>query len=854
MKDIKETVGELSLDRLRALSHTLAALPSDRRECEIEPRGDQVDFIPLSLAQERLWFLEQFEPLGGAYNNSIALELEGELDQAALERSFAELVKRHESLRTRIETTPDGKGRQVIDPAGEFRLQVVDLSSWPEAGRRAEAARLAQDEAVRPFDLRSELFRVWLFRVSAEEHILLMMLHHIMSDGWSESVLVRELGILYTAYQQGRPSPLPELEAQYADYALWQREWLQGEVLERQVAYWRERLRGIPAALELPTDRPRPATFSYKGARHPLAFSRELTARLEALGRRKSATLYMVLLAGLQILLSRWSGQDDIAVGSPIAGRTQRKTEGMIGFFINTLVMRTELSGDPTFVELLGRVKSVTQRAYTHQDLPFERLVAELQPERDLSRQALFQVMFALQNMPLSSSGLPGLTGRRVPLAAPTSKFDLTIEFFEMDSGLVGSVEYATDLFDQGTIERFAGNFKTLLEAVVEEADRPISELPLLSEAERRLLLEEWNETARDYPKEKLIHQLFEEQVERTPDATAVVYEDARLSYGELNRRANQLAHHLRGLGIGPEMRVGICLGRSIGMIEASLGALKAGAAYVPLDPADTPDRLMYMVEDARLIALISEQEVIEKLRGYSGRIISIDADREIIPEDRVKNPANGATAENLAYIIYTSGSTGEPKGVGIEHRGLVNLVAWHQSEFRVSSEDRATQVAAIGFDASVWEVWPYLTAGASVNIAPEDTRRNPSELLIWLERNEVTIGFLPTPLAEAVLADGWPATLRMRQLLTGGDRLHRAAVKGKRISLINNYGPTESTVVATSGRVEEGVGEPSIGRPIQNAQIYILDEIMRPTPVGVPGELYISGAGLARGIWIGPI
>jgi amino acid adenylation domain-containing protein len=361
-------------------------------------------------------------------------------------------------------------------------------------------------------------------------------------------------------------------------------------------------------------------------------------------------------------------------------------------------------------------------------------------------------------------------------------------------------------------------------------------------------VIEQWNETAVDYPRGKCVHELFEEQVERTPDAIALVYQEQSLSYAELNAQANRLAAYMRGLGVGPDVLVSICLNRGVGTVEAALGVLKAGGAYVPLDPAYPPDRLMYMLEDARLIALISEQEVIERLRGYSGRIISIDADREIISGYPVENPASRATAENLAYIIYTSGSTGQPKGVGIEHRGLVNLVTWHQSEFRVSSTDRATQVAAIGFDASVWEVWPYLTAGASVCIAPEDARRNHSELLTWLERNEVTIGFLPTPLAEATLTEGWPATVRMREFLTGGDRLHRAAVEGKRISLINNYGPTENTVVATSGRVEEGAGEPSIGRPIQNTQIYILDEKTEPTPVGVGGELYISGVGLARG------
>ena len=413
---------------VRELAEQVELARRDEQGLQAPPLGPRPrqGSLPLSLAQERLWFLEQLEPLGSAYNEIMALELEGELDQGALERSFAELARRHESLRTRIETTAEGQGRQVIDPAGGFRLRVVDLTSRPEAGRREEARRQAQAEARRPFDLSRELFRVSLFRLSAEEHVLVIALHHIISDVWSLlGVLRHELNALYSAYKEGRPSPLPELEAQYADYAIWQREWLQGEILERQVGYWREQLRGMPAALELPTDRPRPAAPSYKGARHPLSLSKDLVASLEALGRSKGATLYMTLLGALQVLLSRWSGQEDIAVGSPIAGRTHRKTEGLIGFFLNTLVMRTDLSGDPTFTELLGRVKNVALGAYTHQDLPFEKLVAELQPERDLSRQALFQVMFTLQNQPLSSAQLPGLVWRPAPMPATTAKFDL---------------------------------------------------------------------------------------------------------------------------------------------------------------------------------------------------------------------------------------------------------------------------------------------------------------------------------------------------------------------------------------------------------------------------------------------
>ena len=446
------------------------------------------------------------------------------------------------------------------------------------------------------------------------------------------------------------------------------------------MAYWRERLRGIPAALELPTDRPRPATFSYKGARQPLALSKELTASLEALGRREGATLYMALLAALQVVLSRWSGQEDIAVGSPIAGRTHRKTEGLIGFFINTLVMRTDLSGDPTFVELLERVKNVTLGAYTHQDLPFEKLVTELQPERDLSRQALVQVMFTLQNMPLSSLRLPGVTLRQAPLVTTTSKFDLAVVFFEIDSGLEGSVEYATDLFDRETIERFAGNFKTLLEAVAVEADRRISELPLLSEAERRQLLEEWNATQAEYPQEKLVHELFEEQARKTPDAAAVVYEDATLSYGGLNRRANQLAHYLRELRVGPDERVAICAERGLEMVVGLLGVLKAGGAYVPLDPAYPVERLHYMLEDSAPVALLTQSHLQGLFKDVADEVVVIEVGAEASiwddhPENNLDSISGALTPENLAYVIYTSGSTGAPKGVAIEHRNAVNLI-----------------------------------------------------------------------------------------------------------------------------------------------------------------------------------
>ncbi len=846
------TVRELGeeVERTRREQQGLQAPP-------LAPRPRQGP-LPLSLAQERLWFLEQLAPLGNTYNEIMGLELDGALDQAALEGSFAELVRRHESLRTRIETTADGQGRQVIDPAGGFRMGVVDLTSWPEAGRRAEAVRLAQAEATRPFELSRELFRVWLIRLSAEEHILLVMLHHIISDVWSlAGILLRELSVLYTAYQEGRSSPLPELEAQYADYALWQREWLQGEILERQVAYWRERLRGMPAALELPTDRPRPATPSYKGARQRLALSKELTASLRALSRREDATLYMTLLAALQVLLSRWSGQEDIAVGSPIAGRTHRKMEGLIGFFVNTLVMRTDLSGDPTFVELLGRVRSVALGAYTHQDLPFEKLVAELQPERDLSRQALFQVMFTLQNMPMSSLRLPGLTWKPAPLVPTSSKFDLAVEFFERDSGLEGSVEYATDLFDRETIERFAGNFKTLLEAVVEEADRPISELPLLGEAERRLLLEEWNETARDYPKEKLIHQLFEEQVKRTPDAVALVYEDEQLTYLELDRRTNRLAHYLQTLGVGPETRVGICMERSLEMIVGLLGILKAGGAYAPLDPAYPVERLRSMLDDSDAPVLIAQKRIADRLPEVTQRRVYLDSDWEAIEQYPDTAPPTATLSANLAHIIYTSGSTGRPKAVAAVHSAVVNRLEAEREISGVSGQEVCCQKTSIGFVDAVAETWGPLLSGRLLIVASENEARNPRELFSLISRERitrlVTVPSLAWSMVESERVGEDLKSLRSWTLsgeALPGELLRRLRQSLPECRLINLYGSSEVAADATCYAEADGAERVTvpIGRPIANSQSYVLDRSLELVPLGVIGELYIGGEGLARG------
>jgi amino acid adenylation domain-containing protein len=636
----------------------------------LERREREGQRAPLSLAQERLWFLEQLEPLGSTYNEVLTVESEGELDEEALEKSFAEMVRRHETLRTRIEMTESGEGVQVIEPAGGFRLQVVDLREWGEGeAGRAEAERRVQAEAERPFDLSRELFRVRLYRLGAERHILQVVMHHIVTDGWSLlGVLPYELNVLYGAYREGRPSPLPELEVQYADYALWQREWLQGEVVERQMEYWREQLGDMEGVLEMPTDRPRPAVPSYRGGRVLLVVGQELKEGLMRLGRQQGVTLYMVLLGGLQVALGRWSGQQDIAVGSPIAGRTQRKLEGLIGFFLNTLVMRTKLEGEPAFAELLERVKTVTLGAYTHQDLPFEKLVAELRPERDLSRQALFQVMLILQNMKRSTLGLSGLKQKQVPTKATTSKFDLMLTIFEEEGDMYGSVEYATDLFEQETVERFARSYRTLLEAVVEDGGRGIWELPLLSAAERAQLVEEWNRAEWEGQPERCVQEIFAEQAERTPDAVALVSAEKQLTYGELEQRANRLADCLRRLGVGPEKRVGICVERGVEMVLGLLGILKAGGTYVPLDPRFPAERLRYMVEDSGPVVLLTQGHLQELCTGTGSIAPVIDVTAFTAWQDQDKEERSseqaitGGSASKSLISLYVR-VNGKTKG-----------------------------------------------------------------------------------------------------------------------------------------------------------------------------------------------
>ncbi|AFZ17945.1 non-ribosomal peptide synthetase [Allocoleopsis franciscana] len=823
--------------------------------------------LPLSFAQQRLWFLDQLVPNNAFYNTPAAVRLSGSLNLAALEETFNEIVRRHEALRTTF-VTVEGQPVQAIAPTLTLSLPVIDLRSHPQTERENEVGRLTTQAAQRPFDLsKTPLLRVTVLQLDEAEYVLLIILHHIVSDGWSMGVLIREIAALYSAISSQQPSSLPPLPIQYADFAYWQRECLQGEVLATQLAYWRQQLDGI-SVLNMPSDRPKPAVQTYQGATQFLQLPKSLSEALEALSQREGATLFMTLLAAFQTLLYRYTQQEDIVVGSPIANRNRSEIEGLIGFFVNSLVLRTDLSGNPTFRELLSRVREVALGAYAHQDLPFEKLVEELHPERSLNQNPLFQVVFALQNAPMETLELPELTLSPLEFVdTGTTRFDLEFHLWERkpnqgleanrSEGISGFVVYSTDLFDAATITRMLDHFQKLLEGIVANPEQRLADLPLLKEAERHQLLVEWNNTQIEYTKDRCVHQLFEAQVEKTPDAVALIFENQEITYGELNRRSNQLAHYLRKQGVGEEVLVGLCLERSPEMVVGMLGILKAGGAYLPLDPSYPAERLSVMLEEAQVPVLLTQQQWVERIGKNQPQVICFDTDGETIARKNADNLIHHVTLNNLVYVIYTSGTTGKPKAVQIEHRGLLNLVFWHQQTFAISSLDRATQIAGFAFDACGWEIWPYLSTGASIYFPNEEIRRSPERLRDELISKSITISFLPTPLAEKfLLLDGFNNSA-LRLLLTGGDKLRYYPSASHPFQVVNNYGLTETTVVATSGIVpgKETVGmygkmpvTPVLGRPIANTQVYILDQYLHPVPIGVVGELYISGDGLARG------
>ncbi|WP_063748729.1 non-ribosomal peptide synthetase, partial [Chondromyces apiculatus] len=797
--------------------------------------------LPLSFAQERLWFLDRLEPNSPFYNISLIVRLSGPLVVGALARGLRALGQRHESLRT---TFPSLEGQPYQAITEEPRWSLVTVDTPP-----SDVQRRSEEEARTPFNLaEGPLFRATLLRSSDQEHALLLTMHHIVSDGWSMGVLVRELGGLYEAFSAGQPSPLSELPIQYADHAVWQRRKLQGETQDAHLAYWQATLTGAPS-LSLPTDRPRPPVVSHRGSTLTFQLPRDLGDDLRALSRKEGATLFMTLLSAFAVLLGRHANQSDFCIGTPVAGRSREEVEGLLGFFINTLVLRADLSGEPTFRALLSRTREAALGAYAHQDVPFEQIADKLGVARSLGHSPLFQVMFVLQNAPTDALRLPGLVVSTEEVTTGTAKFDLTLAMQERSEGLFGVFEYATDLFDAETIARLAGHLGVLLRAVVQDPDAPISTLPLLTDAERHRLLVEWNDTVAEYPSGKRIEALFMEQASRTPEATAVSCGDEQLTYGALDARSSQLAHHLRALGVRAGVLVGICVERSIDMVVGLLGILKAGGAYVPLDPSYPRERLAFMVEDTQVRVVLTRSQVAHVLAGTDATIVRLDADREEIAKQPATLPAHGATASDLAYVIYTSGSTGKPKGVSLSHQGLVNLCTWHARAYGIAEGERTTQVAAPGFDASVWEIWPTLVAGGSLLIVDEATRLSPEALARFLVAQNVAVAFLPTPLAEAALSVSWPKSVNLRALLTGGDALRRRPPADLPFALVNHYGPTECTVVATAGLVTPaGHDVPPIGKPIANTRVYVLDARRAPVPIGVPGELYLGGSGLAHG------
>ena len=857
--------------------------------------------LPLSFAQQRLWFLDQLGS-GSAYNIPAALHLRGALQHMALEQSLNEIVRRHESLRTTFALVAD-EPVQKIEPASRFQLPLIDLTHLPDDRQAEEVQKLTQAEAIRPFNLSKDiLLRATLVRLADEAHVLLLTFHHIAADGWSLGVFVQELTTLYGAFRAGRPSPLPELTIQYADFAHWQRAWLQGERLAQQLAYWKAQLADAPPLLELPTDYVRPTIETFQGDQVVFEINAALTQQLRQISTQAGTTLFMTLLAAFQVLLARYSGQEDILVGSPIANRTHPALEPLIGFFANTLVLRSQLSGNPTFLAFLEQVRQVTQAAYEHQEIPFEKLVEELQPARALNYNPLVQVIFALQNSSLTPPTLADLQVTTATFAVQSVRFDLEVHLREADDQLIGTAIYNTALFTAATMQRMMAHFQVLLAGIMADPAQRIGELSLLTPVEAQQLLMEWNPPGPYAYGDRCLHEWFEAQVERTPDAVAVgdwraetrdqksenreqrpeirgqkleigvsateslfsnlqspISSLQSLTYRELNGRANQLAHALQRLGVKAETPVGLCVERSLAMIIGLLGILKAGGAYVPLDPTYPKSRLATLIEDSAISVLVTQQTHLTDLPPLVGTVLCLDTDWPA--HESTENPNVQLTLDHLLYILYTSGSTGRPKGVAMSHRPLVNLLHWQGQKTPLAQPARTLQFTPLSFDVSCQEIFATLSTGGTLVLISEETRRDPSALLCLLAEQRIEHLFLPfvalQQLAEAALQEAaLPKPLALRQIITAGEQLQITPALAQfctqtGCTLHNHYGPTETHVVSAftlTGPVATWPRLPPIGQPIANTQFYILDQWGQLCPSGVPGELYIGGANLARG------
>jgi len=816
--------------------------------------GEDVFVFPASFAQQRLWFIDQYNPGSTAYCLPILMRLFGELDFLALERALNEIVRRHEILRTTF-SLRQWEVVQVIAPVARLQVSFADLSGFPESEREKNALDLARQESQRPFDLRQgPLFRAHLWRLSEREHLLLLDMHHIVADGWSFRVLLAELAILYEAFSHDRGSPLVDPPLQYADFAQWQRSWLEGRTLEEHLSFWRSSLAGAPPVLPLRTDRPRPARQTFPGAYETELFPPGLSERIKSLSIREGVTPFMTLLAGLFTLLYRYTGQTDLVVGSPVANRSRMELESLIGLFMNTLVLRADLSGNPTFRELLVRVRQMAVDAYAHQDMPFEKLVEELSPPRDQSRNPVFQVLFVHQKAFIQPFEAGGLKFSPIKAERRGASTDLSFFLIERAEGLTAGLEYNTDLFDVSTMRRMLGHLRTLLLAVVEDPDAPIDSLRLLTEAERRQLLVEWNQTEADFPRSVCLHQLFENQAEKTPDAIALDFEGKEMTYRELNRQSNRLAHLLCRLGVGPEVLVGVCMERSLELVIALLAILKAGGAYLPLDPSYPMDRLAFLLQDANPLLTLTERRLVAIL-PKSAAIIALDEVLGMIARESDEAPATEVTAENLAYVIYTSGSTGQPKGALNTHRGICNRLLWMQETYRLTEADRVLQKSPFTFDVSVWEFfWPLL-AGARLVIARPEGHRDSAYLAeLITERRVSTVHFVPSMLRSFLEQKGIEKCSSLRRVFSSGEalsfELQERFFSCSPAALHNLYGPTEAAVDVTSWACEKGSPRKMvpIGRPIANTRIYLLDRHGNPVPIGVEGEIYIGGVGVCRG------
>ncbi len=811
----------------------------------------EVFVFPASFAQQRLWFLNQLAPDNPFYNVSAAIQLTGTLNLPVLEQSFNEIVRRHETLRTTF-TLLEGQVVQVISPELTLCVNAIALHDLPQPKRDQEAQRLATLATEKPFDLTTgPLLRIAVLQLSEIKSILLLNFHHIVADGWSIGTFLGELGTLYTAFTNQQPSPLPDLPLQYADFTEWQHQWLQGELLETQLNYWQQQLQNLPI-LNLPTTRPRPPIPSYRGGKQQFALSRALTASIKRLSQQAETTLFMTLLAAFNILLYRYTGQTDIAVGSPIANRNRQEIEGLIGFFVNSLVLRTDLSENPTFEELLSQVKSVAVAAYANQDVPFEKLVELLHPERDLSQNPLFQVSFSLQNTPTAALELPGITLSLLDWDIATAKLDLEFNLWEEFDQIQGQVIYSTDLFEERTITRWMGHFQTLLAEIVTEPNQRISDLPILSAAERDCLLIEFNSPPlqslhQNLPQSHSFLHLFEENVRRSPDSIALVFAEQSLTYRQLHQQSNQLARYLQQVGVKPEVLVGLCLPPSIEAVTCILGILKAGGVYLYCDPNYPPERLNFILTDAEVSLVLTRSPFVPPLTPKQVSILDLDQNQTAIAYQSPENLIYPITPNSLVYVIYTSGSTGKPKGVLIEHRGLYNLIIAQHQIFNIPKNSRVLQFASFSFDASIFEIVMALSTGTTLYLADAESRYGGTALMKLLSDSAITHAAL-TP---TVLATLPPLELpALHTLISAGEPCSAALAKRwvGQCYFFNAYGPTEVTVWATFAQITDTTQNPPIGRPIPNTQVYLLDANLQPVPIGIPGELCIGGEGVARG------